>query len=132
VASVLNDLAGAERLSGDYDGAERDYREGLGVARAISFSEGVAAASANLVALALDRKDWPGAEALAREALSLSEPVGNLAVIAITCRRLARALVRQGKRAEALPYARRAVEIYTRLGLPGLELARTTLEDCEG
>ena len=34
VATGLNDLAGAERLSGDLDAAEADYREGLRIARA--------------------------------------------------------------------------------------------------
>ena len=33
--------------------------------------------------------------------------------------------------AEALPYARRAVEIYTRLGSPDLEKARAMLRECE-
>lgn len=40
-------------------------------------------------------------------------------------------MVRQGKPAEALPYARRAVEIYTRLGSPDLEAARATFAEGE-
>ena len=61
----------------------------------------------------------------------MSENVGRQELIADDYRRLAKALVRQGKAAEALPYARRAVDIYTRLGSPDLEVARATLRECE-
>jgi len=40
--------------------------------------------------------------------------------------------MRQGKAADALPYARRAVEIYTRLGSPNLADAQAILRECEG
>jgi tetratricopeptide (TPR) repeat protein len=132
VAIALNDLADVEQVSGDLAAAERDYREALRVARKVGFAEGVANFTGNLAALALDREDWPGAEALAREALPLAEKVGRQELIASNCRRIAKTLVRQGKRNEALPYARRAVEIYTRLGVPSdIEVARKTLAECE-
>ena len=86
----------------------------------------------NLAGLALDRKDWPGAETLAREALPLAEKVGRQGLIASNCYRIAKALVRQGQAAEALPYARRAVAIYTQLGSPDLAIAQATLRECEG
>ena len=128
----LNDLASAEQLSGDFAAAERDYREGLRVARAVGDDESVAAYTGNLAVLALDLEDWPGAEALAREALPLSEKVGRQEMIAADCRRLAWALARQGKGAEGLPYARRAVDILQKLGSPDLEGARATLQECGG
>lgn len=128
---ALNALAEAERLSGDLAAAERDYSEALRVARAVGFPEGVATYIGNLAELALDREDRPGAETLAREALPLSEKLGRRESIAEDCRRLAQALVRQGKVAAAVPYARRAVEIYTRLGSPDLEAARAALRECE-
>lgn len=132
VALALNALADAEQLSGDCAAAERDYREALRVSRAVGDAEGVAIYTGNLAGLALDREDWPGAETLAREALALSEDLGRQELIAEDCRRLAEALLGQGKpAAEALPHARRAVEIYTRLGSPDLEAARATLRECE-
>ena len=42
VASDLNDLAGAERLSGDYAAAERDYTEVLRIAKQIDAHSGIA------------------------------------------------------------------------------------------
>ena len=70
-------------------------------------------------------------EALAREALRLSERIGRQALIACDCHRLAEALICQDKKAEGLPYAHRSVEICTRLGLPDLAEAREILAECE-
>ena len=131
VAIGLNDLANAERLSGDLDAAERDYREALRIARAVGHAEMMAGIPGNLAGLALDRQDWPGAEALAREVLPLCEKVGRKEMIAYNCSCLAEALAKQGRKAEALPYARRAAEIYAQLGSPNLENARATLAKCE-
>lgn len=131
VASVLNSLAEVERLSGDLEGAERDFREALRIARAVGYAEGVATYTGNLAVLALVRADWVRAENLAREGLTLSEQVGRQELTGATCDFLAFALVRQGKRKEALTYARRAVEIFTGLGHHELELARATLAECE-
>lgn len=131
VAIDLNTLAGVERFSGDFAAAERDYSEALRVAREIGDAEGVAVYTGNMVALALDRKDWPGAETLAREALALSEKLGRQELIATDCSHLAMALARQGKKSEGLPYARRAVDIYTQLGSPSLKVARKMLRECE-
>jgi tetratricopeptide (TPR) repeat protein len=131
VAIGLNTLADAERVSGDPDTAERDYQEALRIARAIDDREGIAIYIGNLALLALDREDWPGAEALAREALTLAENVGRMELIASSSRRLAKALARQGRKPQALPHARRAVEIFTALRYTELEAARRTLAECE-
>ena len=39
--------------------------------------------------------------------------------------------MRQGKAFEALPFARRAVEIFNRLDSPNLTMAQATLAECE-
>jgi Tetratricopeptide repeat len=62
----------------------------------------VAIYTGNLASLELDRENWPQAEALAQEALLLSEQVGHQELIANNCGGIAMALVRQGKASEAL------------------------------
>ena len=130
VAIGLSDLADAEKASGDLDAAERDYREALRISCAVDFHEGVAGITGNLGGLALRREDWSGAELLVREALSLYEKIGRPDMIG-NCRRLAEALLKQRKKAEAVSYAQRAVETYTRLDSPVLVTARETLAECE-
>lgn len=130
VAIGLSDLADVEQLSGEYKAAERDYREALQVAHTVSYAEGIATYTGNLAALALVRKDWSGAETLAREALFLSEKVGRREMIAIDCQHLAQALLRQGRIADAMPHACRAVEVLAQLGSPDLAQAQAVLREC--
>lgn len=131
VSSALNSLAEAERLSGDLDAAGRDYSEGLRVARAVAYAEGVATCTGNLALLALQQGNWVQTESLAREALPLAEKLGRQSLIASDCDCLAEALAQQDRGAEGLPYARRAVAIFTRLGSPKLARAQKTLGRCE-
>ncbi len=131
VAIALSWLAKTERKAGNWEVAERYYREALRVAEAVNFDEGVATYLGHLGALCLDKKDWLEAEVLVRSALEIAEKVSREDLIAIECQRIALALIRQGKSAEALPYAQRSVEIYERLGSPDFEEARATLRECE-
>lgn len=131
VALGLNALANVENAAGNLDVAERDYHEALRIARALDDREGIAVYTGNLGGLALKRGDLLGSELLAREALSLSEMLGRQELIASNGIRLAKVLVQQGRRAEALRHARRTVEIFTALRSPDLEDARKTLAECE-
>ena len=131
VATALNDLADAEQCFGDLGAADGHFREALRVARAIGDAEGVATYTGNLAVLALARKDWPEAEKLGRGALLLSEKLGRQELIGTQCQLLALTLAQQGKGSEGLPYARRAIDIFTRLDSPDLENAHATLRACE-
>jgi hypothetical protein len=112
--------------------AGRDYREALRVAGAVGDREGMAIYTANVANLALIRGDWVGAETLTLKALSLAEEVGRQELIAVSCERLARALMYQAKGEAAVPDARRALEIFTKLGSPRARIARDTLSECAG
>lgn len=131
VSMALNSLASAEGGSGDYASAERDYCEALRISRKSNRQVGIANCTGNLATLALVRQDWPAAETLAREALALSENIGSFELIGSNCRRIAEAVARQGRPKEGLPYARRAVEIFTKLGVD-VKKAQATLKECEG
>jgi len=133
VAIDLKDLAEAEHANGDYDVAERDYREALRIAKTIKSDELVANFTGNLAALAIDREQWAEAESLAREALALAKKIGRQDLIASDCHRLAKALLKQNHNLEeALSLSRRAVEIFTRLRVPDdVQRAQKTLEEIE-
>jgi len=132
VAMGLNDLGWAEQESGDLDSAERHYSEALRIATAIGYNEGVATNLGTLAGLLLLREDWLAAEALGREALQLTEAMGHQLFIAYNCWRLALAIARQGRPAEGLPYAQRAVDIFNKLPSPEMAQAQAVLKECGG
>lgn len=130
VAAGLNSLANIEENSGDTEAAERDFMEAIRIARAINDRQGIAIYNGNLSSIALGRKDWIKAEALASEALLVSQEVGRLELIASNSFRLAKALVHQGNMAEALPHAQRAVDVFNQLGSVNITVATQVLMEC--
>lgn len=128
---ALHDLADCYRVSGDLDTAEQYFREALAMARKVDFTEGIAGFQSNWAQLELDRKNWHKAEELAREALPLVESLGRQELIAYNHLHLADALAQQAKLAEARIHARRAVDVFRRIGHAQLEVALRTLQICE-
>lgn len=132
VALGLNSLSITLRLAGDLTTSDKYLREALRVATAARYDVGIAIFTGNLANRAIEDADWPTAASLAREALLLVEKIGRQELIAVDCLRLAIALVRQKKKSDALPYAQRAMEIETRLGVASrINTAREVLEECE-
>ena len=131
VATGLNDLGWAEQVAGDLDSAEHHYRAALRIAKAIGYNEGIATNNGTLAGVMLEREDWPAAEGLAREALQLTEAMGHQLFIAYNCWRLAKALTRQGRPTEGLPFAQRAVDIFNKLPSPEMAKAQAVLKECE-
>jgi tetratricopeptide (TPR) repeat protein len=132
LALSLNSLGTVERLIGRFVLAENYFKEALEVSKRINERNRIAESLSGLADLALDRNDWSMAEALAREALSYSEKVGWEEQIGIDLRIIAESLAQQGMRVEGLPYAQRAVEIFTKLRSPQLEDAQAVLKECGG
>ncbi len=129
VAADYNSLAEAERFSGDYASAERDYAEALRIATKVKDQEGIAVYTHNSAELALDRQEWSRAESLGCEALPLAEKLNRKELIAACCLTLARALAKQDRKQDGLPYAQRAMEIYERLKSKDVEKAREVMQD---
>jgi tetratricopeptide (TPR) repeat protein len=132
VAIGLSNLADAEHDCGNLDEAEQHYTEGLEIARAVGYREGIAGAACNLATLSIDRKDYIRAESLAADALPLADELGRKELIANLCCLLAEARLRQGEKATALAPAQRAVDLYTDLGSTELGKARNILRDVQG
>ncbi|MES1245959.1 MAG: tetratricopeptide repeat protein [Acidobacteriota bacterium] len=130
VAAGLDDLAIVLRLHGQLDEAEACSREALEMSKDIGSPSGVANSINNLVGLALDRGQWTEAARLGRETLKLAEDIGRKELVAHACRSLAKALARQGRGAEGLNYANRAVAIYSELRSPQLADAQAVLSEC--
>jgi len=129
---IINDMAVLQRKMGDYAASERDFMEAIRLASVLGDPEGTVTYSGNRAELKLDEQKWCEAESLARDALSLSEAIGRIELIAANCERIARALHRQIVSSdEALRFAQRAVALYTQLGSKDLEEARITLRECE-
>ncbi len=127
----LTILADAYRFSENYVEAEKFHLEALDIARQINHEEGIATGTGGLAIFALDTKDWPKAEKLSSEALSMAEKLNRKEIIAQNCSVLAKALVRQDRKTEALPYALRGVNIFTQLQHSNLAWAQEILKECQ-
>ena len=131
VAGVLNALANTKKRMGQLDLAEQDYRAALHLSQKLNHRRGIATYTGNLADLAIQRGDFLPAEQLARQALAIAIQIGRQELIAAHNHYLARGLQGQDKANDALPHARIAVEIFSRLGARKLSEAQATLAACE-
>lgn len=133
VAGALNNLAIVKRVLEDYDGAEHDYREALDIAKKVKGTDSIAIYSVQLALLALDRAQWKVAENIILDISDVIEQIEQIELTAWKYFILADALSHQGRKAEGLPHARRAVEIFEKLKMAtDLKGAREVLRECEG
>ena len=131
VSIDLVDLGTAERLAGDLTASEEHIREALRISRSVEFLEGTANCFGHLALISCERENWVKGEKEGRKALHLSEQIGRQESIADSCAIIAKALLMQGQPTEALPFARRAVDICARLNFPRLEQFNVLLAACE-
>jgi tetratricopeptide (TPR) repeat protein len=110
VGNMLNSLGETARLRGDYERAFARYQEALTVAREIGNRPGELFYLSNLGASRLGMGDCAGAEIDLRQSIELALAAGYRGV-SENYRFLAEALLGQGKTAEALKAARRALAL---------------------
>lgn len=130
VAISLNDLGNVLEISEEHEQAESHFREALALAKSLPYPEGVSYITGNLARLALARGRWKEAEDLAREALKAAEPLGRKELVAVGSHYLAKSLEHQGRGAEGLCHAKRAVVLFAELRSPDLAEAREILAEC--
>jgi tetratricopeptide (TPR) repeat protein len=129
---ILNDMANVELDHRNYDEAKERYCEALRIWAKTKNREGIAIYTGNLANLELTRENWHLAEKLARKALTRAERVPREELIGSACCAIAQSLARQDRRAEGLPYAKRADEIFTRLGQTRkLADVQAVLKECQ-
>ena len=70
---------------------------------------------------------------MGQEALNMAERLGHVSLEGHSLVLIAQALVRQGRAAQALPYARRAVDVFVRADMrEQREQAEELVRECEG
>ncbi len=132
IPMALHALGQAKFKLKRFEDAKQDFSEALRIAKAADAPSAEANCKVSLAELALEQGEFPSAADWARSALPLADRLGRQHLIALTCYFLASALLRLGTAGEAIPFAKRAVEIFTRLRASDLEDARKTLRECEG
>jgi tetratricopeptide (TPR) repeat protein len=101
---------------GDYDSAERSYRQVLDIFTRLGDQKNMAAGYHQLAMLAQDRGDYDGAEPLYRRSLDIKERIGDQAGTASSYHQLGMLAELRGDYDTAEPLYRRALDIFERIG----------------
>jgi serine/threonine protein kinase/predicted ATPase len=110
VGNLLNSLGETARLRGDYAAAFARYQEALAIAREIGNRSGEILYLANLGGARVGLGEYEAAEADLHQTIEMATAAGFIG-LSENYRFLAEALLGQGKTAEALDSARRALEL---------------------
>jgi tetratricopeptide (TPR) repeat protein len=110
VGNLLNSLGETARLRGDYAAAFARYQEALAIAREIGNRNGEILYLANLGGARVGLGEYEAAEADLHQTIEMATAAGFIG-LSENYRFLAEALLGQGKTAEALDSARRALEL---------------------
>jgi tetratricopeptide (TPR) repeat protein len=115
IARELNSLGVVRRNSGDLDAAESLLTESMKRRRAMGDMAGVATVLTNLGILAIDRRDFALAIELLEEAFEIDRRLGARGGSAYSSAALGTALLRIGRRDEALRLLRSALAVFHEL-----------------
>ncbi len=115
-ADVWYELADLLRTHGQYDEAERLYRESLRVFEAVGDTHAVAATQSSLADLLRTRGQYDEAERLYRESLRVFEAVGDTRAVAVTQSSLADLLSLRGQYDEAERLYRESLRVFEAVG----------------
>ncbi|KOP25239.1 NB-ARC domain-containing protein [Hapalosiphon sp. MRB220] len=131
-AIALNDLGRIARSQKNYDRAESYYKQALAIAEKLGNKALIATRCGNLGSLALDRDRPKEARLWYERELALAQEVGRQELVAQAQSGLAQVLEAEGRYAEALELAQKALEIRERLRDRGLEWTRGLVERLRG
>ncbi|TFI52508.1 tetratricopeptide repeat protein [Mastigocladus laminosus UU774] len=130
--NALNNLGNVARSQGQYDRAESYYKQALAIAEKLGNKELIASWCGNLGLLALDRNRPTEAHPWYERELALAQEVGRQDLVADAQEGLAEVLEKEGRYAEALELAQKALEIRERLRDRDLEFSRGLVERLRG
>ncbi len=131
-ALALNNLGNVARSQGQYDRAESYYKQALAIEEKRGGKHMQVAYLGNLGLLALDRNRPTEARPWYERELALAQEVGRQDLVAHAQYGLAQVLEEEGRYAEALDLAQKALEIRERLRDRSLEFSRGLVERLRG
>ncbi|MEZ4657354.1 MAG: tetratricopeptide repeat protein [Caldilineaceae bacterium] len=132
-AMLMNTLADLLSTRGQYDEAERLYRESLAVKEKLGDSREVAVTQSSLALLMQARGDYDEAERLFREGLQITQQIRDLQGVAVFQMRLGQMALWRGNETEGRDLLAQARQGFVAIGLPNwAAMVDQILADFEG